>query len=163
MVARSVRLHTGTALGKRDRMLTPRPFHDKSSDSDSRRRARLDYLDGIRGLAALFVVFHHVWRQSFHAAAPEIPPWWLAFASTLSAGHYGVAVFIVLSGFCLMLPVAKSADGRIPGGVAAYLKRRSRRILPPYYAALAFSLAALAIIPGLRVDNGTVESLYHPG
>ena len=30
----------------------------------------------------------------------------------LDYGHFAVGVFIVLSGYCLMLPVARSTDGR---------------------------------------------------
>jgi peptidoglycan/LPS O-acetylase OafA/YrhL len=52
-------------------------------------------------------------------------------------GDYAVAVFIVLSGFCLMLPVVKSANLSLRGGIAKYFVRRARRILPAYYAALA--------------------------
>lgn len=39
-----------------------------------------------------------------------------------------------------MLPVVRSQDGRIPGGIIQFFKRRARRILPPYYAALILSL-----------------------
>ena len=39
-----------------------------------------------------------------------------------------------------MLPVAASADKSLPGGVWRYIGRRARRILPPYYAALALVL-----------------------
>jgi peptidoglycan/LPS O-acetylase OafA/YrhL len=39
-----------------------------------------------------------------------------------------------------MLPVARSLNGELRGGWKTFLKRRARRILPPYYAALALSL-----------------------
>ena len=54
----------------------------------------------------------------------------------VNQGHYAIAVFIVLSGYVLMLPVARSADGMLRGGIAGFIKRRSIRILPTYYAAL---------------------------
>ena len=57
--------------------------------------------------------------------------------------HYAVAVFIVLSGFCLMLPVARAKDKSLPGGLLGFAKRRARRILPPYYVALTLVLAVL--------------------
>jgi peptidoglycan/LPS O-acetylase OafA/YrhL len=59
--------------------------------------------------------------------------------------HYAVAVFIVLSGYCLMLPVARAGNGRLPGGVVEFIKRRARRILPAYYAALACVLGIVTI------------------
>src|SRR5437660_75394 len=102
-------------------------------------RFRLDFLDGIRGLAALYVALFHVSyaRQSLPEPARHLTDW-------LQFGHYAVGVFIVLSGYCLMLPVARSADGRLRGGVGSYLRRRAWRILPPYYAALVLALALVA-------------------
>ena len=46
-----------------------------------------------------------------------------------------------------MLPVVNSANGRLRGGLSDYFKRRARRILPPYYVALALSLFTLSILP----------------
>jgi peptidoglycan/LPS O-acetylase OafA/YrhL len=41
----------------------------------------------------------------------------------------------VLSGFVLTIPVARTPDLSLPGGLAQYIKRRARRILPPFYSA----------------------------
>jgi peptidoglycan/LPS O-acetylase OafA/YrhL len=92
---------------------------------ETTRRDHRDYLDGVRGAAALFVIGHHMWLQA------KLP-------FTLY-GHFAVDLFIVLSGFCLALPAAAN-EGRIPGGVLRYYLRRGLRILPPYYLCLAFSL-----------------------
>jgi peptidoglycan/LPS O-acetylase OafA/YrhL len=73
-----------------------------------------------------------------------------------------VAVFIVLSGYCLMLPVARAGTGQLPRGVRDYFVRRARRILPPYYATLAASLALIALIPALRAPTGTIWDHSHP-
>jgi peptidoglycan/LPS O-acetylase OafA/YrhL len=112
---------------------------------------RLAFLDGLRGIAALYVVLHH--------AALMVPPRGLSATATaarslLRHGHYAVAVFIVLSGYCLMLPVARDPDGGLPGGLLAYLGRRARRILPPYYAALALSWALIGLVPALGRPDG---------
>ncbi len=85
----------------------------------------LRYLDGLRAAAALFVVLHHAWLE---AGQPY-----------QVLGHYAVGLFIVLSGFCLMLPVVRG-DGTLPGGPLHFLRKRARRILPTYYAALALSV-----------------------
>ncbi len=101
-------------------------------------RLRLEFLDGLRGLAALYVVLFH---------AGELATVNFAHVNTaliVAIGHPAVSVFIVLSGFCLMLPVARSDDGRLRGGVGEFFQRRARRILPPYYAALTLSVLALA-------------------
>ena len=102
-------------------------------------RIRLEFLDGLRGLAALYVALFHivsgqglVWRDQ--PPALRLALGWVRY------GHYAVDVFIVLSGFCLMLPVARSAAGGLRGGTVSFLKRRAWRILPPYYAAVGVSL-----------------------
>jgi peptidoglycan/LPS O-acetylase OafA/YrhL len=114
------------------------------------RRLHLDYLDSLRGLAALYVVLGHVIvgfdRSRFHWPAA-------ALAEFLDHGRLAVALFIVLSGYCLMLPVAHSGQHKLPSGFFPYLHRRARRIYPAYLAALAFSLAMIAAVPaetGLR-------------
>ncbi len=107
------------------------------------RRPRLYYLDGLRGLAAFYVLLFHATTvmTTGHSKLP-LP---LRIITVLAnRGHFGVVVFIVLSGFSLMLPMAMAGDARLSGGFGNYVRRRARRILPPYYAALVFSIAILA-------------------
>lgn len=93
--------------------------------SAARPVTHLRYLDGLRAAAALFVVLHHAWLEAGLAYNPF--------------GHYVVGLFIVLSGYCLMLPVVRG-DGTLAGGPLHFYRKRARRILPPYYAALALSV-----------------------
>jgi peptidoglycan/LPS O-acetylase OafA/YrhL len=97
----------------------------------------LRYIDGLRGLAALYIVCYHCYSV---ADGPALPVY-LAF---LGWGHYCVTVFITISGFCLMLPVARGRD-RLRAGAADFYKRRVRRILPPYWFALLFSVVVLPL------------------
>ncbi len=108
----------------------------------------LAYLDGLRGLAALFVVLHHCWYEIWTGGRETAPAWthWLFF------GHLSVDVFIVLSGFCLMLPVVR-AEGTLRGGSGQFFKRRAWRILPPYYAATAFSLLLIWTLIGHKTGE----------
>jgi peptidoglycan/LPS O-acetylase OafA/YrhL len=100
-------------------------------------------LDGVRGLAALFVVVHHVFLRAFPGYPVDRAPFW---AGWLIYGRFAVVVFIVLSGFSLALSPAR--HGWRLDGVSRFARRRALRILPPYYAALAFSLAvAWLVIP----------------
>ena len=99
-------------------------------------KVRLPYLDGLRGLAALYVVFYHIWQLQ----GEQLPGFWVFVTKFSRYGGFSVVVFIVLSGYCLMLPVARTKKGYISGNLLDYFKRRGRRILPPYYAALFFSL-----------------------
>lgn len=98
-------------------------------------RGRLAGLDGIRGLAALFVVLHHCWLLSFPGFPENTGPVW---GSWLIYGHLAVVVFITLSGFSLAVAPARS--GWQLGGVRRFFRRRAWRILPPYWAALLLSL-----------------------
>jgi peptidoglycan/LPS O-acetylase OafA/YrhL len=69
-------------------------------------------------------------------------------------GHFAVAVFIVLSGFSLAVSPARH-DWRL-NGTRRFSHRRAWRILPPYWAALIFSLLVAWLIipqPGLPEPN----------
>jgi peptidoglycan/LPS O-acetylase OafA/YrhL len=98
---------------------------------------RLGYLDGLRGLAALWVLLHHVW---FTAWSGHRPPR-LAYAvwGWIAGGSQAVPMFIVLSGFCLALAI-KQGKSLSPG---KFYLRRAWRILPPYYLSIVVSLFAL--------------------
>jgi len=111
-------------------------------------RLRLHYLDGLRGLAALFVVMHHAYYGLTGEAA--LPPLAARLTYWLFLGRSAVDIFIVLSGYCLMLPVVRAGTGRLPSGPAEFFRRRARRILPPYYAALGVTLLGIAAVPALR-------------
>jgi peptidoglycan/LPS O-acetylase OafA/YrhL len=108
----------------------------------------LTQVEGIRALAACVVFINHAYAQVWNPGRAQFPPWFLSpFTYSLVAGHLSVTVFIVVSGFCLMLPVV-GAGNRLRGGAVAFFKRRARRILPPYYGALAFCLLAIWTIIG---------------
>jgi peptidoglycan/LPS O-acetylase OafA/YrhL len=107
---------------------------------------RLAGLDGLRGLAALYIVVYHVSLRAFPGYPYDGAPFW---AGWFAYGRFAVLVFIVLSGFSLALSPAR-AGWRLDG-ISAYARRRARRILPAYWAALAFSLAvAWLIVPQPR-------------
>jgi peptidoglycan/LPS O-acetylase OafA/YrhL len=107
------------------------------------RRQRLAGLDGLRGLAALYVVVNHVFLRAFPGYPMDRAPFW---AGWFIYGRFAVVVFIVLSGFSLALSPAR--HGWRLDGVSRFARRRARRILPAYWAALAFSLAvAWLVVP----------------
>jgi peptidoglycan/LPS O-acetylase OafA/YrhL len=117
-----------------------------------RSRPRLSGLDGIRGLAALFVVVNHVFLRAFPGYPVDRAPFW---AGWFIYGRFAVVVFIVLSGFSLALSPAR--HGWRLDGMSQFARRRARRILPAYWAALAFSLAvAWLIVP--QPGNGMPDA-----
>lgn len=73
-----------------------------------------------------------------------------------------VEAFIVISGYSLMLVVARRADGHPSGGLKGYFLRRLKRIWPPYYAAVALSLLATAFVPGMGEKTGTYWDVALP-
>jgi peptidoglycan/LPS O-acetylase OafA/YrhL len=105
-------------------------------------KPRLDYIDGVRGVCAIYIVVHHlflnlyptIWHQE--AKQAFLAAWWHLGAGWLLLGHYAVGAFIVLSGYCLMMPVSR--DGALRGGWQGFYTRRLSRILPTYYAAIVF-------------------------
>jgi len=117
---------------------------------------RFKYVEGLRALACLTVVFNHAIAESYpsayHVSIPEnlsLLRLWFAF------GHHAVTAFIVISGFCLGLPAASQQFQREIGW-GTFMVRRIARILPPYYAALIISLIiAWAFFPspvGIHYD-----------
>lgn len=106
------------------------------------------YLDSLRALAALWVVLSHLWIGEFgmnaHWGMLGLATNWTLYS------HLAVDVFIVLSGFCLMLPVVRDG-GCLRNGARAFLKRRAWRILPPFYAALAISV--LLVLALQKMDH----------
>jgi peptidoglycan/LPS O-acetylase OafA/YrhL len=122
-----------------------------------REAGRLLFLDGLRGFAALYVVFHHAFIESpsQHGSLACV------LSMVLGSGRFAVDVFIAISGFCLMLPIAFSVNRQIKS-VGGFYQRRARRILPPYYAAVGISLLLAWLVPGLAVKRGVHWDITQP-
>ncbi len=122
-----------------DEMIVEAIGSNQSADAASPggQTVHLSYLDSLRALAALYVALFHIgmWRR-FQRFDIEFLNW-----LPLSYGHYAVDVFIVLSGFCLTISVARRRGSLQPW--KEYITRRAKRILPPYYAAIVVSLLVL--------------------
>jgi peptidoglycan/LPS O-acetylase OafA/YrhL len=124
-----------------------------TSDSDPPAPARrLEYIDGLRALAALWVAAHHAIETSEPTRLLEMPIVGPVLAS-LFKGQFPVMVFLMLSGFCLYYPyVKKDPRPAFTTGYRAFLARRARRIAPPYLWAGLFCLI-MAVIPALQVGR----------
>lgn len=112
----------------------------------ARPTSRLDYIDTLRGFAALWVFLLHVhgyWLDNVRL------PWSAegAMIRFFGFGGAGVDLFIVLSGFCLTLPLLRGRDeGLHTVDTARFYRRRAYRLLPAYYAAVALVIA-LELMP----------------
>jgi peptidoglycan/LPS O-acetylase OafA/YrhL len=115
-------------------------------------RATFEFADGLRAVAAVAVALYHTY--TFTGASGENRNLPSPF-KLLQVGDYAVSVFIVLSGFVLMLPVVQTRNLELRGGAAQFLRRRSRRILPPYYVVIVGYFAVIMLVPGLNEPTGT--------
>jgi peptidoglycan/LPS O-acetylase OafA/YrhL len=96
-------------------------------------------LDGIRGLAIIFVMFHHF--------EPLIPASNLVVScakAIFSFGWMGVDLFFALSGFLITGILLDTRDANNYFG--AFYARRVLRIFPLYYSVLAVVLTAAAFM-----------------
>jgi peptidoglycan/LPS O-acetylase OafA/YrhL len=110
-------------------------------------RAHLAFLDGVRGAAALFVVLHHA-MASLPALGEDRVDHFLRVAT--HGGHCAVDLFIVLSGYCLMLPLARSGRALQTWD---FFKRRAMRILPTYFLAMLLSLLLIGTLIGQKTGT----------
>lgn len=114
------------------------PAFSSSATVAKARPTHFYFLDGLRGLASLWVVFFHVGADSVPAFSAALPsPLRIAL---FEKGSLGVAIFFVLSGFVISYSLRKVIID------ADYLKnftlRRWVRLSPPYYASI---LAVIAL------------------
>jgi peptidoglycan/LPS O-acetylase OafA/YrhL len=92
------------------------------------------------------------WYEKQEAAGS----WFVEATRVFNHAHYAVGVFIVLSGFLLMMPLARAGTASFADGLKGFAYRRFRRIAPAYYAALLLFLSltmAMYALKGPR-DNG---------
>lgn len=97
------------------------------------RTGRYALLDPLRGLAASAVVLEHV--------------------ADVKIGYFAVLVFFVISGYCILASAESSLSRRMT--VGEYMRRRLRRIYPPYIASVAFFLIT-RIIKWQSTGDGAV-------
>ncbi len=96
--------------------------------------ARINGLDGLRGLAALMIFLYHAWGHSgfprITAVIGSFPP--VDLTNYVMFCGQGVAVFFVLSGFLLSLAFWQELQGGRAVGLGDFFRRRFLRIYPAY-------------------------------
>jgi peptidoglycan/LPS O-acetylase OafA/YrhL len=136
-------------------MGTPLTVSPPLERPETRGRDQVLGLDGLRGLAALYVLLFHCWLLTMPGFPENTGPAWLGW---LMYGRLAVVFFLVLSGFSLAISPAR--NGWQSGGVSRFLRRRAWRILPPYWAALALSLVvAWFVVPASHFGPPTGTSV----
>lgn len=106
--------------------------------------SRFSFVDALRGIAALSVVLFHGNEGGHITELFGAMPFWLQFM--LRHGNLGVAVFFVLSGFVIAHSLRNQQ--MTPVRVGRFMLRRSIRLDPPYWVAIALTIgfSALATI-----------------
>lgn len=113
---------------------------------------RLSHLDGVRSTAALYVLVHHAFMSAHLVDGHgEVHGWESIAFGWAQWGHFGVTVFIALAGFSLGMPVGRA--GGLPDGFWGFLRRRARRIVPPYWIALTITILLAATVLGRRTGT----------
>ena len=135
---------------------------DHPQPAEQRKTSRVTQLDGLRGIAALVVVFSHLALTTSGLANA-----WLDRSAKLTPMQYGlvysplhllwngtaaVYVFFVLSGFVLVLPVAKAAGSTDWG---SYYAKRLLRLYLPVWGSLVFASLLLVVVPHVSAGAQT--------
>ena len=150
----------GPSHGRREPGSPPRPRPAPSLPADERPgdaapRERIRSLDGLRALAFLLVFGFHTWQ---FAGEPTVP-----VLTTILGHNTRPDFFVVLTGFVLLLPFARDPARFATFRLRPYLVRRLRRIVPPYYAALAVAIALpTALTLGARFTGFAAHSQHLP-
>src|ERR1700738_829750 len=103
--------------------------------------SRLAWLDVLRGLAALAVVFDHTSYYALQHVRHIIYQWF-------DPGNYGVFVFFIISGYI----VPASLEGK--GSVRTFWVSRLFRLYPLYLLAAALAVALYLVHVGGRRGEG---------
>jgi peptidoglycan/LPS O-acetylase OafA/YrhL len=108
--------------------------------------ARYELLDGLRGIAALTVVLHHI-----------------GIGQRVQIGHFAVMIFFVISGYCITASVESCR--RTGAGFRQFMLKRVRRIYPPYFLAMGFFVltrwAKAALNPGFEFSPSFTDWLQN--
>jgi peptidoglycan/LPS O-acetylase OafA/YrhL len=154
------------------RPLVTLPDPSTPSARASDRRAKLAFLDGLRGLAALYVAVGHarwlLWEgyaegYKLHAQRYSLLGKALVFGlAPFRWGHEAVIFFFVLSGFVIHLGYAtRLAEGRAARfDFWPYLKRRAKRLYPPLVVALLVTFALDSLGRSLQLPTSMRATLY---
>jgi peptidoglycan/LPS O-acetylase OafA/YrhL len=116
--------------------------------------ARVDELDGLRGLLALWVAFSHIFALTGHWENPfpkKLDGAWEIFVSAGPA----VDTFIILSGFAISFLLHKRSQSYV-----SFMRGRFFRIYPVYLFCLALSIGTCFLMPYILQTAVWKETIY---
>lgn len=111
-----------------------------------REAGRLAGLDVLRGLAAVAVMLHHH-GEYYDALYRGRPP----LSVNLHAGHFGVELFFIISGFVILMTIERKNT------VRDFAVSRFSRLMPTFFAALVLATVILSFWPMPPLQAPTVR------
>lgn len=116
--------------------------------------------DGVRAIACLLVICHHMAQRIERYSQPDFVQNIIAF---FLIGNTGVSFFFVLSGFLLSYPFWRQYlnNSNYPS-LKNFFIRRAARIMPGYYAAFFTALLlSFVILPNTYMINAPVPRMEY--
>jgi len=107
--------------------------------------SRFEYIDALRGIAVLLVIWMHS-TSVYIKLSPVIREkgiWLYKIAHFIDSGRIGVVIFFAISGFVLL----KSIKGNTKTGTKTFLIRRFFRLYPAFWVSIILAIS-LNIIDG---------------
>lgn len=104
---------------------------ERTKEAGSLDGRRIEYIDAIRGIASVMVLFDHAIAHWF----PEYREWTLSY---INLGRIGITAFFVVSGYVVGLTLSKQT-------IRTFSIRRFWRLYPIYWMCTALYVAAVAM------------------
>jgi peptidoglycan/LPS O-acetylase OafA/YrhL len=121
-----------------------------SSGSSQSHSDRFGYIDSLRGIAALLVIYLHLADHFLHTE-PNLGAWdrwsFIAFTEVIDIGKAAVIVFFAISGYVIPFSLMKRTDH----AVQRFVVSRFFRLYPAYWLSISAALAILAVAAHQRV------------
>jgi peptidoglycan/LPS O-acetylase OafA/YrhL len=99
---------------------------------------RFLFIDGLRGVASMMVVFYHLYENIEPSIASWAPAW---IGTFLAHGNLGVEIFFVLSGFVIAHSVRNGLHSF--GYLGRFAVRRSIRLDPALWLTIALEIGVI--------------------
>jgi peptidoglycan/LPS O-acetylase OafA/YrhL len=130
---------------------------DNKNNGSQGKKAHIEVLDGLRGIAILMVVLYHVWLISWLDHTINLAGIRINLNFFPETGFLGVELFFFISAFCLFYPYARYMfEGAKFQTVKEFTYRRFIKIIPSYY------LSILLIMVLFQPQLGTLkDAVWH--
>jgi peptidoglycan/LPS O-acetylase OafA/YrhL len=132
---------------------------DNKNISNQGKKAHIEVLDGLRGIAILMVVLYHVWLISWLDHTVNLAGLHINLNFLPETGFLGVELFFFISAFCLFYPYARYMfEGAKFQTVKEFTYRRFIKIIPSYY--LSILLILVLFQPNLGTLKDTLWNIF---